>query len=132
MRKALFAAPLLVLLALPVQAQPADEDIWADDPYAESDELVVAVDGIMEALLDLPVGRIARAVPEADLGREVRPDDTLRSLGTREDPAFEERVRGGARAMTGMATEMIGRFAELLPELEAIGARMEAALPPPR
>lgn len=131
MRIALLAVPLFAL-ALPAQAQTADEDLWDDDPYAQSDETVLAVDRLMDALLDLPVGRLADAVPEADLGREVRPDDTLRSLGTREDPAFEERLRGGARAMAGMATQMVGRLGELLPELEAIGEELGEALPESR
>lgn len=129
MRNTLLAAPLLAALALPAQAQKADDDLWNDDPYAETDEAVLAVDRFMDALLDLPVGRFAGAVPEADLGRDVRPGDTLRSLGTREDPAFEERMRGGARAMAGMATQMVGRLSEMVPELEAMGERLREAPP---
>ena len=132
MRISLLTAPLLLALAAPLAAQTADEDIWADDPYAETDETVMAVDRFMEALLDLPVGRFADAVPEADIGRDIYPDDTLRSLGTREDPAFEERMRGGARAMAGMATQMVSRLAEMIPELEAMGEELGEALPEAR
>ncbi|MCA1748134.1 MAG: hypothetical protein ABR601_06820 [Parasphingopyxis sp.] len=132
MRKALLTVPLFAVLAVPAQAQTADEGLWDDDPYAEADETVLAVDRVMDAVLDLPVGRLAGAVPEADLARDIRPGDTLRSLGTREDPAFEERMRGGARAMAGMATQMIGRLSEMMPELEAMGERIGDALPEDR
>ena len=131
MRKALLAAPLLAALATPALAQNAD-DVWDDDPYAEADETVLAVDRVMDALLDMPIGRFARALPEAEMTRDVRPDDTLRSYGTREDPAFEEQMRGGARAMAGMATQMIGRLSEMVPELEAMGERLGDALPEDR
>lgn len=132
MRKALLVAPLLAALAVPAQAQSSDEDIWDDDPYAENDEAVLAVDALMDVILDMPVGRFADAMPEADLGRDVRPGDTLRSLGTREDPQFEERLRGGARAMTGMASQMVGRLSAMIPEIEAMGERLGGTLPEDR
>lgn len=136
MRKALIAAPLLAALAVPAFAQstpaPApsdDNDIWANDPYAQNDDMAIAADRLMDAVLDLPIGRIARAVPEADIGRDIHAGDTLRDYATREDPNFEERTRGGARMMAGMLGQVMSNMDQLLPALEAMGDSIGDALP---
>ena len=136
-RNALLAAPLLAALAVPAFAQAAtpapapteDEDIWADDPYAENDEMAIAADRLMDVILDLPIGRLARAMPEVDIEGDVRQSDTLRDYATREDPGFEERTRGGARMMAGMLGQFIANIDELAPALEAMGDRIGDAAP---
>jgi hypothetical protein len=129
MRSWITVAPLLLLIAAPLQAQPADADIWDDDPFAGEDEAVMAVDRLVGALLDLRVGRLARAFSDVTIEGNIRENDTVRDLMTREDPAIEEKIRGGARAMTGLVTSMMREFSTLLPELEAMGEQMREAMP---
>lgn len=130
--KYLFAplAPALALaLATPALAQD-EGDIWADDPYAEQDDMVLAVDELVGALLDMPVGRIANALPPdiVDRDMEIRPGDTVRDMALREDPNFEENVRGGARAMTSVVGNMVREFTAIIPELEAMAGRLGRTL----
>lgn len=104
-----------------------DGDIWNDDPYAEQDEMVLAVDSLMGALLDMPVGDLAGMLGD-EAGRDVRPGDTVRDLGLRDDPNFEENIRGGARALTGVVGNMMRRISVIVPELEAMGATLGDSL----
>ncbi len=140
---ATIAPALSLALAAPAAAQSADEgwddipaeaesngDIWDDDPYAEQDDMVLVVDELVGAILDMPIGRIAAMIPgdlvETDI--DVRPGDTVRDMALREDPQFEERARGGARAMTSVVGNMMREFNTLLPELRAIGDRLGRAI----
>jgi hypothetical protein len=100
---------------------PANADIWDDDPYAGSDEAVLAVDRLVSVLLDMPVGSIAAAMPEAELSRDVRRGDTLRDVMERQDPELETQVRGGARALTAVIGDMSRRLTTMMPELESWG-----------
>lgn len=123
-------APALALaLATPAMAQD-EGDIWDDDPYAEQDDMVLAVDALIGALLDMPVGRIAAALPEemVETDVEIREGDTLRDIGSREDPAFEENLRGGARAMTAVVGTMMQELTGVLPELDRMADRLRGAL----
>jgi len=129
MRSWITVAPLLLLFAAPLQAQSAEADIWDDDPYSGEDEAVMAVDRLVGALLDLRVGRLAHAFPDVAIEGDIREDDTVRDLMSREDPAIEEKIRGGARVMTGLVTSMMREFSTLLPELEAMGEQMREAIP---
>lgn len=121
--------PLAIAFAAPAFAQDTDDDIWADDPYAAQDEAVLAVDSFLGALLDLPIGRLAQSMPNVEIEGDIREDDTLRDFVTRDDPEFEEKMRGGARALTGVVANMMQEFAAFLPELEAMGERLEQSLP---
>jgi len=121
--------PLALALASPAFAQAAEEDIWANDPYAAQDETVLAVDSLLGALLDLPIGRLARSMPNVEIEGDIREGDTVRDFVTRDDPEFEEKMRGGARALTGVVANMMQEWATFLPELEAMGERLEQSLP---
>lgn len=86
------AWPLLALLALACAAPAAaqDGDIWDDDPYAAQDETVIAVDRVMDVLLDLPMGQLAGAMPNVEIEVDIREDSTLRDIMVRNDPNAEE------------------------------------------
>lgn len=127
----LFALPLVALAAAPAFAQGTaaeDEEFLAEiEQQEELDATVLAVDGLVGAILDMPVGEFVRALPETAMAREVRPGDTVRDMGSRDNPDFEEQVRGGARAMTAVLGSMAQRFTAMLPELEAMGRRIGEA-----
>ncbi|MGP1282488.1 MAG: hypothetical protein ACTS1X_05885 [Parasphingopyxis sp.] len=123
------AAATALLLATPALAQDGDDDIWDDDPYAQQDETVIAVDRIMDALLDLPIGRLASAMPEVEIEGDVREDDTLRDMMVRDNPGAEEDLRGKARMATAMIGTMLSEVETLLPELERWGERLGRSLP---
>ena len=120
---------LAIILAAPAVAQEPDEDIWSDDPYAAQDETVLAVDRLLGALLDLPIGRLAQSMPNVEIEGDFHEDDTVRDFVTRDDPEFEEKMRGGARALTAVVGTMMQEFAAFLPQLEAMGEQLEQSLP---
>ncbi|QLC24958.1 hypothetical protein HFP57_07900 [Parasphingopyxis algicola] len=122
-------APLALAFATPALAQNADDDIWDNDPYAHQDEAVIAVDRIMDTLLDLPVGRLASAMPDVEVEGDVRPDDTLRDMMVRDNPGAEEDLRGKARMATAMIGTMLSEIETMLPELERWGESLGRSLP---
>lgn len=123
------ATTLAIMLAAPALAQASDEDaaFAAEIERQEQlDEAVLAVDRLVEAVLDIPVGPLADALPGETLGAaQVRQGDTVRDLGSRDDPAFEENVRGGARAITAVIGDMMQQFTARMPELEGWIAEAE-------
>lgn len=110
------AVATALLLAAPAPAQ--DDDLWDDDPYAAQDETVLAVDRFMGALLDLPVGRLARAMPDLEIEGDIRESDTLRDMMVRENPEAEEELRGRARMATALVGTVLGEVETMLPALE--------------
>lgn len=113
--------PLCMVLAFPALAQAGDDAAFEAEieRQVRIDEAVIAVDGLVGALLDMPVGALAGALPAETLGgARARDGDTLRDLGTRHDPNFEESIRGGARAMTAVIGNMMQRLETNLPALE--------------
>lgn len=118
----LWIIPLsLCIAAAPALAQAHDDAAFEAEIERQEaiDETVIAVDSLVGALLDMPVGALAGALPPETLGgARAREGDTLRDLGTRHDPAFEENLRGGARAMTAVIGNMMQRLETNLPALE--------------
>ena len=110
--------PLAIAFAAPALAQSAEDDIWADDPYAAQDETVLAVDRFMGALLDLPIGRMARSMPNVEISGDVRDGDTLRDVMVRDNPGAEEELRGKARMATALVGTMLSEVQTMLPALE--------------
>ena len=98
----------------------AGADIWDDDPYAEQDETVLAVDGVIDMLLDLPIAGMEGLLPDRSMARDVRPGDTVRDVLVRNDPGAEEQLRGGARAATAVIGQMIQRFGGMLDGLDGL------------
>lgn len=125
------AWPLLVPLAIAITtpALAQDEDIWDDDPYAAQDETVLAVDRFMDVLLDLPIGRLANAMPDIEVRGDVRDGDTLRDMMVRTDPNAEEELRGKARMATAVIGTMLSEIETMIPALESWGERLGQSLP---
>lgn len=120
-----------LLTSAPAVAQTAEDDEFLAEVERQErlDEAVLAVDRLVGAILDMPVGRLAEIAPPGSVEGEVRPGDTIRELGTRRDPAFEENVRGGARAMAAVVGNMVQQFETMMPELRAWGERVGEAAP---
>lgn len=117
------------MIATPALAQDSadDAEFLVDIERQERlDEAVLAVDRLLDTVLDMPVGQLAEALPSETLGdARVREGDTVRDLGSRTDPAFEENVRGGARAMTAVLGNMMQEFAAKAVELGAESSQLE-------
>lgn len=117
--------PLAIIVAAPALAQSAEDDIWADDPYAAQDETVLAVDRFVGALLDLPIGRLA----ETEIQSDVRQGDTLRDMMVRDNPQAEEELRGQARMATAVMGTMLGEIETIIPQIERLGQLFGQSLP---
>ncbi len=128
MRRTLIAAALLAG-ASPALAQPPhpDDIPYADDvesveapvlPPAAVAEQAQALDRLVGAVMDLPIGGIVAAVDPYGRGAYGR-GDTVRDVATRNDPLAEARLRGtiGATAAgVGALSEAMARMAPVLRE----------------
>jgi len=129
-------APVLVALAAPAPALAQDRteedaarvaDTLRDPALQES--VAAGMVAASEALLDVPLAPLARAVAEAagDNPRDVDPNMTLRSVSPEAQNVPAEihdklpRVMG---AMAGMA----GGVSAMIPALREMAARMEEAI----
>ncbi len=132
MRKFLIAAAALVAAA-PVTAQPAYDEDWDDEEVAapldarQIGQMAQAMDRLVGAVMDLPVGGIAAAVDPLGRGG-VYPGDTLRDLATRDDPAAEARIRAGIRGAARGVGVMSETFARMLPMLRRSFDEMSRSL----
>ncbi|MFA5965048.1 MAG: hypothetical protein WC804_13605 [Sphingomonas sp.] len=133
MRK--FLALPLVLLATPVIAQDrhpapsADQRVAAvgdalSDP-AVQESAAIFVGALADALLDTHVGPIARYTDPRD---GVRPNDTLRDVITRDDPAFERHLHDGTRGAVAATGQAARDAAAMTAEINATAARLRRAL----
>lgn len=120
MRIALTAAAAIAAFATPAVAEPVDpraEEIVRALPAPAEMEAVGAVIGnAVEALMDVPVGRLLDSVdPERSpgLGRA----ETLGEIAADDDPYFRERMQDEITAMSVGLGVMTERFAALAPVL---------------
>lgn len=123
MRKLIIAGAAL-LAATPALAQPSSYD--EDHDYEARDErpldarelgrMADAMDRMVGAILDLPVGGIAAAVDPLGRGG-VRADDTMRDLAERDDPYAEQRIRAGIRGTARGVGAMSETLAQMMPML---------------
>lgn len=117
----LLLAAAAVAFAAPAAAAPYPHDDYGDEiaeslPSPEAiEDAGRAVDRAMGALMNVRVGELAEAV---DPGRDPRRrDETLGDMASRNDPYFEQRMRGTvAGATVGMGV-MMERLAVLAPVL---------------
>lgn len=136
MRKLIIAGAAL-LAAAPASAQPPAYD----DDYEVRDErpldardvgrMAIAMDRMVGAIMDLPVGGIAAAVDPLGRGG-VHPRDTVRDLAERDDPYAEQRIRAGIRGTARSVGAMSESFARMLPVLrrsiDEMSRSVEAAM----
>lgn len=102
------------------------------DPRMQ-DSLAGAVERMTEAMLDLPVGKIAAAVeksvPGANKGRKrIRANDTLADIAGRDADRLPEKLADGSRQMLGMMSGLAAAFATMMPEFEKMGDAIDESL----
>ncbi len=143
MRKLLILGAALIV-AVPVIAQPRyeprpapdqevvyDEDVADDEVYdepagppaavlphpGEVREIAGAMDRLLAAVMDLPIGGIARAVDPYGTSN-VPPGATVRDMATRDDPYAEQRIRAGIQGATRGVGAMSEALARAMPVLQ--------------
>jgi hypothetical protein len=122
LRKFLITAAALVI-AGPAAAQQAagtavDEEIVRNLPSQEEfDRMGESMSRLVGALLNIQVGPIVEAVdPGRRLSRAER-ERTLGEMATRDDPYFEQRMRGSVGAVTANMGTMVRQLAVATPAL---------------
>lgn len=132
MRNLAIAAGILALSA-PAAAQPypdeMDDEIVRDLPPPERiDEMGAAMDRMVGALMDIPVGGIAQAMEPDRRLSEAERRRTVRDMATRDDPYAEERMRGSIGAMTSGMGVMMEQVAVLAPVMRRSLAEMARSM----
>ena len=130
MKKLLIASAAAVLLAGPAAAQPTAEDLARDLPSsAEIEAMAPALDRMTGALLDVEVGPLLDAAdPYARNPGYGRSGRTLGRLAGRDDPWFEQRLRGSIYGTTAEIGRMMDAFAVAAPALERSLLELEAGI----
>lgn len=134
MHKLLIAAAAAAL-AVPAVAQapvvdPLEEEIVRSLPDPGQVEAMAPVlDRSMGALMSLDVGPILDAAdPYGRRPGYGAPGRTLRELGRRDDPYFEERMRSTIYGSTADMSRMMGAFAAAAPSLARSFRELERAM----
>jgi hypothetical protein len=116
---------LILLALLPLTlAVPAA----AQRPASPGDKVAAmapALDRATGAMLDLDVGPILDAADPYGRGRYQRRHRTLRDIARRDDPYFEQRLRGQIYGTTAAMARMIDAFAAAEPALRRSVRDME-------
>jgi len=127
------------------QAMGDDED-WDEEDYdryreeqaappvlhpGQVEAMGGAMDRLLGAVLDLPIGGIAAAIDPYNRGR-IPPGATVRDMASRDDPYAEQRLRAGIRGATRGVGAMSQALARVMPVLERsieqVEREMEAAI----
>jgi len=119
------AALALSAIAVPAAAQ-SRADVAArrlNDPVVQ-EGVAAAISALAGIVLDTRVG------PLAGYADGVRPDDTLRDLKRREDPAFEARLHDNARRATALAGRATTDALAMSGEVARTADRLRAAIAP--
>ncbi len=127
MRNALLAAGGAVALAaaatasaqpLPPEPQMHPEDMAHAIPSpGEVRDVAVGLDRVLGALLNLDIRPVVEAIDPASPALR-RGERTLRDLGERDDPYFEDRLRSNIYGVSGAVSEAMGRMVVLVPVLQ--------------
>lgn len=130
MKKLLIASAAAMLLAGPAAAQPRERLIERALPSsAEVEAMAPALDRMTGALLDVEVGPLLDAAdPYARRPGYGRPGRTLGRLAARDDPRFEQRLRGSIYGTTAEIGRMMDAFAVAAPALERSLLELEAGI----
>ena len=133
MRLFLLAASLLAFAAPAAYAQSSqtfpsemDEDIVRSLPHpGEVEDMADTAGRAAEAILDVPVGGVVRAI---DPTRRVRRDDTLEDVMGRRDPYLRERIRNSTDEIAVGMGDIVAQMAVVAPELRRALAGVEQSL----
>lgn len=137
MRKMLIAAAATLSLAAPAMGQRApifdeamdEEIVRAIPPGAEVEAMAPALDRMVGAMLGLDVGPILDAAEPWRRDRAYRPRGrTLRDLAGRDDPYFEDRLRGSIYGVTADMGRMMDAIAVAAPAMRRSLAEMERSM----
>ncbi len=134
MRKALLALSL-ISVATPALAQSEtqrDAEKMADvlNNPATQDMAAGAVGAMMDAILDMRIDGIAKAIEPLNKGKtSALPDRTVRDLAKRDNPEFEEKMQSGTRQAVGSIGALASALAVAMPEFERAMKRMKDAVP---
>jgi hypothetical protein len=103
-----------------------DREIVRNLPSPDEVEDMAHVAGrAAEAMLDVPVGGVVRAI---DPSRRVRRDETVGELAGRDDPYLRERVRDSVDGLAVGLGDMVAQVAVVAPELRRSLAGLEHSL----
>ncbi len=133
MRHFLLAASLLAFAAPAAYAQSSqsfpsemDEDIVRSLPHpGEVEDMADTAGRAAEAILDVPVGGVVRAI---DPSRRVRRDDTLEDVVGRRDPYLRQRIRNSSDEIAIGMGDIVAQMAVVAPELRRALAGVEQSL----
>ena len=132
MRRLILAASLLAFAA-PTFAQSSqtfpeemDDDIVRSLPHpAEVEGMADTAGRAAEAILDVPVGGVVRAI---DPRRRVHRDDTVEDVMADGDPYIRERIRNSTADLAVGMGDIMAQVAVLAPELRRSLAGLEQSL----
>ena len=133
MRKLILAASAIAFGATAAQAQSStsfppemDDDIVRSLPPPEVvEDMAQGVGRAAEAVLDVPIGRVVRAI---DPTRRVPRDATVGEMAGRDDPYLRERVRDSVDGLAIGMGDMMAQVAVIAPELRRALAGVELSL----
>lgn len=133
-----FLAVLALSISTPALAAgesktQADLDKMADtlNSPVTQEVAAVALQRMMDAVLDIRVDKFAKALEPLNRGKPVHVEGrTLRDYAERDDPNFEGKMKNGARHAVGSAGAVTSAMAQMLPQLEEAVRKMKEALPP--
>jgi hypothetical protein len=133
MRKFVIVGAAL-LAATPALAQP---DVYIEDEARPAlnardiGRMAGAMERMVGAIMDLPVGGIAAAIDPLGRGG-IYPGDTVGDLASRDDPYAEARIRAGIRGTARGVGAMNEALARMLPVLrrsiDEVSRDVEAAM----
>ncbi len=139
MRSAFLSLIALSLTTPAMAAQPSgtqrDVEAVADklnDPRTQ-DAMAGALSAMMDAVLDIRVDGMAKALEPLNKGRRIDTHGrTVREMAERHDPHFEDRMEDRTRAGVAGMGALASALAVMLPQLEDAARKMGDAIPESR
>jgi hypothetical protein len=133
MRTLVLAAGAIAFAASAAQAQSSqtfpeemdDEIVRSLPPPEVVEDMAHGVGRAAEAVLDVPIGRVVRAI---DPTKRVHPDETLGDLASRDDPYARERIQDSIGGLAAGMGDMVARLAVVAPALRRSLADLERNL----
>ena len=120
------AAPAAHAQSSPSFPREMDEEIVRSLPHpADVEDAAGTLGAAAEAILDVPVGGIVRAI---DPTRRVHPDATVEEVAGGRDPYMRERIRDSVDDLAVGLGAVVGQVAVIAPELRRSLAGLEENL----